>query len=123
MALRKKALTPKDLGLAEDVKLSARYDNTKECFRTVSDQVLGYYVVADDRKTRASIAPIYKADTWVRDGGHTRALISSYEIGQYLNNPAELDVAGNALARIAVDALVALERHAAQRVHLSKRKR
>ena len=133
MTTRNKLLTAKGLGLAEDVKLSTQYSNTEECFRTVSDHVLGYYVVPGGRSTSVSIAPIYQANTWIcRSACKGRAtrrkpgryIVASYEIGEYLNGgTSELDEAGNALAKIAADALAALERHSAQRAARSKRNR
>ncbi len=122
----KKALTAKDLGLAEDVKLSAHYDNTEQCFRTVSDQVLGYYIVPAGRNTPVRVAPLYKADTWFRPDGYVKAMISSYEVGEYFNSAAsysEFDINADALARIAAEALGALERHAAVRVASLKRQK
>lgn len=122
----KKTLTSKDLGLTEDVKLSTQYSNTENCFRTVSDQILGYYVVPGGRSSPVRVAPIYKADTWIRSNGNLSSIISSYEIGEYLNDEppdSEPDVDGNALAAIAAAALAALERHASFRAASLKRKR
>jgi hypothetical protein len=127
MSKTKSALTVKSLGMTNDVKLSEYYNNTKSLFRTVSDHVLGYYVVSGRPSALVRIAPIYKADTWIRHHGHPHALISSYEIGAYLNSAtpdeAEPDEAGNALARIAADAIFSLERHAALRAIILKKKR
>lgn len=126
MRKSRKTLTAKSLGLADDVKLSRRFSNTKECFRTVSDRVLGYYVVPGGRTAPVRIAPIWEADTWICYRGHTRSLISSYEVGEYLNAPfdeAAPDETGNALARIAAEAIRALEYHRAFLATRLKRKR
>jgi hypothetical protein len=126
MKKSRKALTVKSLGLTDDVKLSTRFSNTKECFRTVSDRVLGYYVVPGGCSAPVRIAPIWEADTWICYRGRTRSLISSYEVGEYLNAPfdeTEPDETGNALARIVAEALSALEHHGASRATRLKRKR
>jgi hypothetical protein len=112
----KRPLTAKDLGLTDDVCLSSHYNNTPECFRTVTDRVLGYYV-AGGGPAPVRIAPIYQADTWLRYSDQPHQMISSYEVGPYLNEVGlegeEPDADGNALALIAADALRALEHHSA----------
>jgi hypothetical protein len=107
------ALTPKSLGLTDDVKLSQRYNNTRTCFKTVSDVVVGYYV-SSGAPTR--IAVIYRADIWIRKPGNN-LLMTSHEIGDYLNPPPQNDDElpdhdADALASLAASALSALERHA-----------
>lgn len=111
-----KPLTPKSLGLADDVVLSTRFNNTRTCFKTVTESVLGYYVAGGGGKGFTRIAPIYRADLWVVNG-KTRHVLTSHEIGDYLNlerdHDEEPDLDGNALAFIAASALAALENHAA----------
>lgn len=110
-------ITPKSLGLVDDVKLSNRFDNTHTCFKTVSDVIIGYYVV---RGLHASsrIAPIFRAEIWIRKPGHNQ-IMTSHEIGDYLNpatppdEPPDRD--GDALASLAASAIAALEHHAAER--------
>jgi hypothetical protein len=107
----RKPVTPKSLGLVDGVKLSKRYDNSRESFKTVSDIVIGYYVTTG---LPVRIAPIYRADIWFR--GKVNRIITSHEIDDYYN-PArrgdeEPDSDGDALACLAATALGALERHA-----------
>lgn len=107
------ALTAKSLGLTDDVKLSQRYNNTRTCFKTVSDVVVGYYVSGG---APPRIALIYRADIWMRKPGNN-LLMTSHEIGDYLNPPPQNDDEqpdhdADALASLAARALGALERHA-----------
>lgn len=116
-----KAITPKSLGLVDDVKLSASYRNTRTNFKTVSDVVIGYYItggLSGSAQAPVRIAPIYRADIWMREGKKgTNYIITSHEIGEFYN-PArghneEPDRDGDALARIASTTIGALEHHAA----------
>jgi hypothetical protein len=106
-------LTPASLGLADDVKLSASYANSRIDFKTVSDVIIGYYV-AGGSQAPVRIAPIYRAEIWIKEGhGKTTHVNSSHEIGDYYNPQHEPpDVDGDALAYLAATALGALERHA-----------
>ena len=116
---RAHALTPKSLGLVDDVKLSKSYANSRTSFKTVSDIVIGYYVTIGGSRAPVRIAPIYRADVWLRKTGTvgTNQIITSHEIGEYYNpqrrDDDEPDVDGDALAHVASTALAALERHAA----------
>jgi hypothetical protein len=108
-ALTKK-LTPKELGLVDDVKLSTTFANSRRVFKTVNDSVLLGYYVAGGGRVPVMIAPIYRADVWVRVRGH-RAVYTSHEVGPYLN-PILTDPTGNAIAQAVYAGLVALESHA-----------
>jgi hypothetical protein len=117
-----KTLTPKMLGLVDDVVLSTRFSNTRKCFKIVSERVIGYYVAGDGRQSAVHIAPIYHADIWVQDG-KVRHVFSSHEIGDYLNQRRESDEEpdrdGDALAYIAMTSIAALETHSAVEAHRS----
>lgn len=111
-------ITPKSLGLVDDVKLSKSYANSRTNFKTVSDVILGYYLAGDGSRAPIRIAPIYRADIWFRDRKDRGAnqIIASHEIGAYYNpqrrDAEEPDTDGDALAYLAATALSALERHA-----------
>jgi hypothetical protein len=117
-------LTPKSLGLADDVKLSDRYTNTRTHFKTVSDVVIGYYV-GGGRQAPTRIAPIFRAEIWIRKSGDNH-VITSHELGEYLNPPRAADEPpdrdGDALAHLAAEALGALEHHAAERAFKTKKR-
>lgn len=108
-------ITPNSLGLVDGVKLSASYSNSRTNFKTVSDIVVGYYVSGDGVRAPVRIAPIYRADIWLR-GGKVNQIITSHEIGAYYNpqrrDAEEPDTDGDALAYLAATALGSLERHA-----------
>jgi hypothetical protein len=116
-------LTNASLGLADDVKLSASYANSRTDFKTVSDVVIGYYV-AGGSQAPVRIAPIYRAEIWFKEHGKTTHVISSHEIGAYYNPQREPpDVDGDVLAYLAATALGALERHAERENAARKPKR
>jgi hypothetical protein len=106
------AVTAKSLGFVDGVKLSGSFRNTRTTFKTVSDIVLGFYI-AGGGKFPTAIAPIYRADVWVKGKGG--GVFSSYEIGGYYNEArsgGEIDPAGDALAQAASTCIGALQRHA-----------
>ena len=111
MPKKRKTLTPKSLGLVDDVKLSETYANSRNNFKTVSDCVIGYWFVSG--QSHARIAPIYRAEIWLKEKSG-RHLITTHEIGAYLNEGSwdDPDENGDSLAAIAWRAIQALERHA-----------
>jgi hypothetical protein len=122
---KRKALTPADLGLVDDVKLSASFANVRHHYKVVENNVLGYYV-AGGTHAPVRIAPIYRATIYYVQKKVTH-MTSSYEIGPYLNPmqsaDVEPDIDGDALAYLAATALGALERHGRLKAARSKPRR
>jgi len=114
MTKKKATLKPSDLGLVDDVVLSAQFNNTREVFKTVQRRVVGYYVAGDGYRSPVRIAPIYDATIYVRRGKLNHIFVS-HEIGEYFNPSREIhlepDRDGDALAFIASSAIGALVNH------------
>jgi len=125
LSKKRRGLTPKDLGLVDDVKLSESYRNERDNYKVVEPYVLGYYVAGGSRAP-VRIAPIYRA--WIYYV-HKKVMhiVESHEVGAYLNpiRPAdeEPDTDGDALAYLASTALGALARHAEREAATKKRGR
>lgn len=110
--LKRAKLTPKMLGLVDDVQLSESYANTRRHFKTISSNILGYYIAGGGRAP-IRIAPIYYADVWDRPRKGVNNITSSFEIGEYFNVD-EHDHDGNTLAYAASTLISRLERRAPQ---------
>lgn len=127
--MRNKLLTLKQLGHVEKgFRLSASYANTTTHYKIVEEYIIGYYFAGDGQRSPIRIAPIYRATVWTRAKGHNAA-ITSYEIGEYLNPPWEVDEnvgaenVGNMMAHAARASLRGLELLAQERTALAKERK
>ena len=121
-----KKLTPEDIGLVGDAKLSEQYNNRRNNYKIVEDYVFGFHVASGGTPVR--IAPIYRA-TIYHKVGTTLHCTTSHEVGPYLNPPRaideEPDTDADALAYLAATALGSLEHHARRKAagHGKKKRR
>jgi hypothetical protein len=98
------------IDLRPGAKLSAHFNNRRDCYKVVEpNNVLSYVVVSGGPRGVATIYPLYNAFIHMKVGG-TWHMVSSYEQGNRLNDYTfQVDCHGCTLATIAVQAIGALE--------------
>jgi hypothetical protein len=79
---RRSKLTAKSLGLADDVRLSDSFANTRDHYKVVTDRVLSYRVGGSDRNGW-QVTPMLDAMIYIKSKG-TWHVVSSYEHGEPL---------------------------------------
>lgn len=119
-----KKLTLASLGHVEEggrFRLCASYANARDNYKVVEDYVIGYAIVGDGVRAPVRVAPIYRATIWQKQK-NKRNIVTSYEVGEYLNPPGAdsddpflEDHVANSVAASMRSALMALEHQSAKR--------
>jgi hypothetical protein len=111
---KKKAITPKALGLVPGTKLSTRYANDKNNYKIVEDRVLGFMVFGDDRNGY-QITKMLDASIYTKRG-RTLHITQSWEYGDTLvSRPDHLDGMHDSYIASAVVQLLAVLQERAYR--------
>lgn len=124
MNAKRKSKERFEVALRPGAKLSTTFANSRDCFKVVEDDVLGYVVSPGGRDSTATIWPLYRADVHVK-AGKAWTIVSSYDLGDRLNGYTyHVDYEGCTFASMASMALRALEerRAVAELVELAKKR-